>query len=413
MRFIRRDSLFSGNLTKHQRIKRLLQLSAKPHYSDTLLSLKAAVHLPVRRFPLSPFLCMVETRLGSQPLTVKLVLDTGSSLMWMQCKLCLSCFRQDAPIYDSRASTSYHKLPCNQEVCQGDTRFSCVDNQCVYRIPYGGLPVTDRTPVTEGVASLESFQFPDDKSGSTVVKDMIFGCSNKSQNFGFLKGQVSGILGLGLAPYSLANQLGKRGMIDYRFSYCIAPLPDELRHGVLRFGNDIPRPRGILRTKYQVISGNNHYNMELLDISVGSPQLGFQPDMFKARQDGKGGCFIDQNTQERNAFQEVIKSFRDHYDSHGLKEEVAPNLPLCYRIKPGFQNFLAMTYHFKGAHYLVEGKYMHYYFNEDKGYFCVALILSSYTVLGAWQQQNKRLIYDLKVREVQWVTENCADDYIP
>lgn len=48
------------------------------------------------------------------------------------------------------------------------------------------------------------------------------------------------------------------------------------------------------------------------------------------------------------------------------------NFELCYVNKPGFRDFATMTLHFEGGDYIIDGKYMHYFADED-GHFCVAL----------------------------------------
>lgn len=423
MRLIRRDSLFQGNLTKSQRIKTLLQLSNLNESASDMDD----IHLPTSRVR-ETFLYVVETNLGTPGLPVKLIMDTGGNLIWTQCRPCQNCFPQTVPIYDSQASPTYHKLPCSHELCQGDyRRFDCVENECVYDIRYG-VVTSPNSPRTKGVASFESFQFTiDDVHGTRVVDDMIFGCSNDNTNFEFSGGQVSGILGLSLAPDSLGSQLAKKGVANYRFSYCLAPFHDEtVQHGVLRFGDDIRIPAGnIQTTNFVVTTGRYPYFMELLDISVGFHLMGFQelPDMFLIREDGAaGGCLIDsgfiigtidQRTPGRNAYKEVMQVFQAYYESQGLRRiigKVVENLPLCFRKKRGFKNFLTMTYHFNGGDYVLDGKYVHY-FNEEDKYFCVALRPSTRTIIGAWHQQNMRLIYNMNIGALQWVTENCANDH--
>ncbi|XP_022717681.1 aspartic proteinase nepenthesin-2-like [Durio zibethinus] len=427
MRLIRTDSLYPGNFTGAERIKRLIQLSeARAHYLDSDLSPNKSadldnVHLPIGRVP-ETYLYVVEIKIGSQLHPVKLLMDTGSGLIWTQCKPCVKCFRQKVPIYDSRASTSYHKLPCTHELCQGDNRrYRCYHNKCLYNIRYG-VDSRSNSPRTRGIASFESFQFPVDNVQTRIIEDMIFGCSFDNQNFDFSNGQVSGILGLSLAPDALASQLARKGIILNRFSYCLVPFDDELvRPSVLRFGDDIPQPVGNLQTtEFLVNAGHYHYHMELLDISVGWHRLGFQlqPDIFRVRQDGTGGCLIDsgflistidQNTTGRNAYKEVMAVFKAYYDSRNFQRmgKVIESLNLCYRSKPGFQDYLTMTLHFNGADYHIDGKYMHYF--SEEGYFCVALNPSSKTILGSWQQQNMRIIYNMNVGGLQWVTETCAN----
>ncbi|KAK9005077.1 hypothetical protein V6N11_042525 [Hibiscus sabdariffa] len=98
-------------------------------------------------------------------------MDTGSGLIWTQCKPCLECYHQIEHIYDSQ---TYNKISCSHALCQRvQSQFMCVNNECVYKIQYGGGQ-SDDTPTTKDIASLESFQFSADGVRTTVVKDMIF-----------------------------------------------------------------------------------------------------------------------------------------------------------------------------------------------------------------------------------------------
>ncbi|MBA0759268.1 hypothetical protein Gotri_022181 [Gossypium trilobum] len=436
MKLIRRDLLFPGNLTTFQRIRRLVQLSVRAQNFDSFPSLNQSednvlVRLPIGRVPES-YAYVVEFKIGSQFHPVKLLMDTGSSLIWTQCEPCIQCYPQKVPIYDSRTSTSYSKLPCTHELCQGENnRFRCYNNECVYNIQYGATSRRN-SPRTKGVASFEAFQFPVDTVHTTVINDMIFGCSNDNPNIDFANGQISGILGLSRGPDGLASQLAKRGIIENRFSYCLVPFHDVLRQPtILRFGDHIPLPVGNLQyTDFILYPGRNHYYVELLDISVGFQKKGFEsiPGMFELRQDGSGGSLIDsgtvvstidENTIGRNAYKEVMAEFQAYYDKKNFRRKVGQveeKFELCYYNKAGFRDFVTMTLHFEGGDYFIDGKYMHYFADEEEegeGYFCVALFKSSKTILGAWQQQNMRIIYDMNGGGFQWITEICANDHFP
>ncbi|TYH87007.1 hypothetical protein ES332_D01G084800v1 [Gossypium tomentosum] len=403
MKLIRRDLLFPGNLTTFQRIRRLVQLSVRAQNFDFFPSRNQSednvlVRLPIGRVPES-YAYVVEFKIGSQFHPVKLLMVTGSSLIWTQCEPCIQCYPQKVPIYDSRTSTSYSKLPCTHELCQGENnRFRCYNNECVYNIQYGATSRRN-SPRTK------------------VINDMIFGCSNDNPNIDFANGQISGILGLSRGPDGLASQLAKRGIIENRFSYCLVPFHDVLKQStILRFGDYIPLPVGNLQyTDFILYPGRNHYYVELLDISVGFQKKGFQsiPGMFELRQDGLGGSLIDsgtvlstdENTIGRNAYKEVMAEFQAYYDKKNFRRKVGQveeKFELCYYNKAGFRDFMenicttSPTRKRKG-----KGIFMWHCLNHQK------------TILGAWQQQNMRIIYDMNGGGFQWITETCANNHFP
>ncbi|CAN1271764.1 Aspartic proteinase CDR1 [Linum perenne] len=98
--------------------------------------------------------------LGSPPFPVLAIADTGSDIIWTQCQPCIDCYKQNAPIFDPKSSSTYN-------------------------------------PVA----------FP----------NTIFGCGH--DNKGTFSPKGSGIIGLGGGPASLITQLGPT--IQGKFSYCM------------------------------------------------------------------------------------------------------------------------------------------------------------------------------------------------
>ncbi|KAK9212591.1 hypothetical protein WN943_001973 [Citrus x changshan-huyou] len=386
-RLIPRDSpespLYPGNLTGLERIERMIKFSdVRAAYLESSSTPSATVDAERIVFTLlrEGFYYIVQVGIGSPPLNVFLLMDTGGGLIWTQCQPCKNCYRQQFPIYNSVASSTYRKLPCDHPLCQGDNNlYKCVDQQCVYSVGYGG------GGTTKGVASFESFRFATDSSSATTVDNIIFGCSNDNQNIQFAsRGVISGILGLSSSPDSIVMQLSD--VVDKRFSYCLAPFTDALMApSIVKFGNDIPPLSGTVQaTTFVPPPGSFYYHLSLIDISVGTRRA-------------------------------VMGAFQNYYDALKLERigRVPEGLQLCYTNPPGFNNFASFTYHFDGASYDIEGKFVNL-FNVDQGYFCVALQPGNgRTILGAWHQQNKRLIYNSRINALQFYTDTCSNDTPP
>ncbi|MBA0638566.1 hypothetical protein Godav_021869 [Gossypium davidsonii] len=128
---------------------------------------KVQPHLPIGRVP-KTFAYVVELKIESQCHAVKLLVDTGSSLIWTQCH----------------------------------------SNECVYCTRYGAWSRPNSLR-TKSVASFKAFQFPIDTVHTTMINDMIFRCFNDNLNIDFTNGQISRILGLSRGPDGLASQLAK------------------------------------------------------------------------------------------------------------------------------------------------------------------------------------------------------------
>ena len=261
--------------------------------------------------------------------------------------------------------------------------------------------------------------------GIQAIDGIVFGCSNDNTNFyNFENTAISGVMGLSWSPDSLMTQLS--AFINNKFSYCIAPFYQDWpeRGSMLTFGDAIPTPRGILLSTNFVKPPSEvskyYFYLNLLDISVGWVRLGFPPDTFKINQDGSGGLVIDSGAPAsslinrdlpggRNPYKEVLGSFQRYYDSLKLiRRKDVRLLELCYQQPPDFKDFITLTYHFEGADYIVDGRNVNYY-NKEEGYFCVALVGNGgISMLGAWHQQNTRIIYNGVTNSLQFASEDCT-----
>ncbi|KAE8726790.1 putative Monovalent cation:proton antiporter [Hibiscus syriacus] len=404
------------NLSIDERIDRLIHVSnARANYlnlisnSDTTI-LPDNIRIPLLR---ESSWYAVEFTIGSQGQRVKLLMDTGGGLIWTQCQPCLNYFPQKLPIYDPRVSTTYATLPCEHRLCKTPGKnLNCVDGLCRYAVSYGG------GTSTKGVLSTETFHFLIDKT-NTRDFNVVFGCSNDTTKVSFQNTEISGIFGVSISPDSMARQFSTE--TNSRFSYCFAPfdgaVPPPL---VLRFGEDIPKfPAGHLQSTLvlQPPPYRYFYYLQLLDISVGNYRIGFPPSTFQFRAGGAGGCFIDSGAMYTfidagtigvNAYERVMSTFIAYYGSKGLQRRPGRSFEVCYVNRIGFNEFASLTFHFNGADYTVDGGYVNVF---KQGYFCVGILKGpSKTVLGAWHQQNKRIIHDELFGELQFADENCAND---
>lgn len=61
---------------------------------------------------------IVKVQLGTPATSFLMVVDTGSSFNWLQCKPCsVSCHYQIGSIFDPKSSTTYAKIHCDSNVC--------------------------------------------------------------------------------------------------------------------------------------------------------------------------------------------------------------------------------------------------------------------------------------------------------
>ncbi|KAL5804177.1 hypothetical protein ACOSQ3_030977 [Xanthoceras sorbifolium] len=238
------------------------------------------------------------------------MIDMASGLIWTQYKPCINCFHQNYALFNTQASSTYKKLPCNDFLCT-----------CVYDFTYGE---SNRKGV---VVSLESLVLKDMNGYASIMTRVIFGCSNDNHNFLFI-----------LSLESLLNQMFEQ--INRRFSYCMGHLTEGLARPLyLRFAEDIPSHSGINRTPFVMGFGDTYYMLNLLDVSIDTYHLRSPP----GRPGGGGNICINK-----------------HYSSFGLQRRAGPKMgpsyELCYNDKPGFDQHPTTTFNFQDADYVVDGR---------------------------------------------------------
>ena len=123
-----------------------------------------------------------------------------------------------------------------------------------------------------------------------------------------------------------------------------------------------------------------------MGISIRTLRLGFNPGQFQVWQDGSGGYIIDRATivpqinqtlfGERNTYDEVMALFREYHDTINFERETNPpyEFQLCYEHRPGFNDFVTITYHFGDADYPVDSQSTHFPGDLSRGYFCIAIM---------------------------------------
>nr|CAD1826653.1 unnamed protein product [Ananas comosus var. bracteatus] len=217
-----RSPLYPGNLTSEELMIRLanhstlraqhveLTLSA-PHASYDTMRLRPHV------FPTPSNLYLVEVHVGTPAHSRSneiqfFVLDTGSSLVWLQCEPCVNCWSPPRARYNPVHSSSFAPIPCNHPLCElnrPDRR--CVNNQCHYTHGY------DSHAVTKGILATETFGFAIDGREMEFIRNIVFGCGRDNQNFR-LYPQITGFMGLNMMSTSFLTQASNdlRGQCEHR-----------------------------------------------------------------------------------------------------------------------------------------------------------------------------------------------------
>ncbi|KAF5205543.1 Aspartyl protease family protein, partial [Thalictrum thalictroides] len=145
-----------------------------------------------------------------------MLVDTGSSLTWLQCKPCeVYCHPQAGPVFNPSMSKTYKYLTCDAPQCSAleaatlnAPMCSASTKKCIYEASYG-----DRS-YSVGFLSKDTLTLS--STSNPTLQDFAFGCGEDTQG---LFGRSAGLIGFARDSLSMSAQLSpKYGFI---FSYCL------------------------------------------------------------------------------------------------------------------------------------------------------------------------------------------------
>ncbi|KAK3198997.1 hypothetical protein Dsin_022412 [Dipteronia sinensis] len=419
LKLIHRDSpespLYPGPMNFSERVERYLKISeSRVNSFGEPISNHNRTMIPNMMRPsvyTEGLMYLVQLEIGAPINTFYLILDTGSSLTWMQCQPCIDCFPQKLYIYDPKQSQTFVKVPCNNPLCQ--YYFKCINEQCSYNINYYDASSS------QGYAARETFHIKDEYGQYTHISNVFFGCSNSNKGFRVgSNGVLAGIMGLNTHPISFITQMGS--FIMRRFSYCLV---DPLSQGTnlvtyLKFGLDMGYIGGaVQKTPFLKHPKSYSYYLNLLGISVNNKRLNFPPDTFKIKPGGDGGFSIDSGAIltyiDATAYVQLEAEFVRYFSSFNQierRQNCAGPIKLCYEAPLDFPVFPSMIYHFQGADLTIAPE-SSFIVDRMQKYFMLAIApFGRHSILGAFQQHNTRFVYDIDSNVLAFVPDDCSKD---
>lgn len=344
---------------------------------------------------------VIDISIGTPPVLVSAILDTGSDLIWTQCSPCIACFSQPNPIFTPANSTTFSKIPCSSSLCKALPKSVC-NSQCDYEYSYGD------GSSTKGLMGFEMFSFGADNS--VKIPDVGFGCG--TNNVGATDNS-SGIVGMGRGALSLVSQLNVT-----KFSYCFNSIHNK-GSSILLLGSwanitsnaskstpFMPNPTGSPMSSF--------YYLSLQGITVGEALLPIPPGVFQLTQEGGGGLIIDSGTTvtalEERAFIMVTRAFMSRIKLRQASG-TSLGLSLCFTLPEGgikSVNIPKMIFHFAGAdmdlpieNYMVE--------DTASKLLCLGMVgTRGISILGNMQQQNMNILYDMQKGMLSFEPAVCS-----
>jgi hypothetical protein len=327
-------------------------------------------------------------------------LDTGSDLIWTQCKPCSQCYKQPTPIFDPKKSSTFSKLSCSSNLCNALPSSSCSNNGCNYEYPYGDYSST------QGILGSETFTFGDDKKNQVSVKNIGFGCGEDNEGQGFE--QASGLVGLGRGPLSLVSQLKEQ-----KFSYCLTSM-DDTKESVLLLGYvaNVNVTKHVTTPLIKNPLQPSFYYLSLEGITIGDTRLSIEKSTFDVSDDGSGGVIIDSGTTityiEENAFDTLKKEFISQ-TKLPVDKSGSTGLDVCFSLPSGKTEveIPKLVFHFKGGDLELPGE--NYMISDSSlGVACLAMGASNgMSIFGNVQQQNILVNHDLQKETISFVPTQC------
>ncbi|XP_043714957.1 probable aspartic protease At2g35615 [Telopea speciosissima] len=347
------------------------------------------------------FVYLAKFTIGEPAVDVFTIIDTGSDLLWIQCKPCTHCEQQSVPIYDRTKSTTYGNITCNSWDCKLVKGPSCdSQNVCNYRIQY-----EDRS-YSYGFLATESLSFKNSKGEVTgTIKNMVFGCGINNHNS--VLGPLSGVLGLAATPLSLVTRL--HPTTQPKFSYCLNNASDPSSKGNLIVGED----SHISGFSTPFIFDQGCYQVFLVDIKMGSKSLDIPRKVFGST----GNVILDSGTTYTflppeahnkvvDAISQTIKKFKVRQFASTRKGE----LGYSGSIGKDLNGFPTMTINFLGNAKLVLERWS-IFIPEGNSAFCLSFLPNSgpneKSVIGSMAQQFYNFGFDFATYHLSIIHSVC------
>ncbi|KAJ4848930.1 hypothetical protein Tsubulata_004591 [Turnera subulata] len=417
-------------------LRRALHLKS-PARSSTNLSSNLVEDEKIPLFPRSYGGYSFSLSFGTPPQTTKMVMDTGSSLVWFPCTSryrCSSCnFPNVTPIltFIPNLSSTSKLVGCKnprcsmllgpsvlsncKETCDPPTSQNCTTSTCPpYIIQYG-------SGATSGLLLIETLHLPHNKT----LPDFLVGCSILSIR------QPEGIAGFGRSPESLPSQLGAK-----KFSYCLVSHrfddnPEASSDLVLETGSGSggdAKTRGLSYTPFVKNPPNtfqDYYYVLLRKIVVGSKNVGIPYKFLAPGADGNGGTIVDSGStftfMERAVYELVAKAFEDQMVNFTAAKEVENRTGLrpCFNISGAKEDIFVpkLILHFKGGAKMSLPA-ANYFSFLGGDVVCLTIVSNGVVgpglsggpsiILGNYQQQNFQIEYDLENHRFGFKQQICS-----
>ncbi|KAG0498718.1 hypothetical protein HPP92_003409 [Vanilla planifolia] len=348
--------------------------------------------------------------IGTPAKNILAIVDTGSDLIWLQCKPCYSCYKQRLPLFDPALSTTYKSVSCESDSCSALPSHDCGStSQCRYEYSYG-----DQSYVV-GYLATESLGFDSGNSSRLEeVRKVLFGCTHESN--GTFDAAGAGLVGLGGGQLSLVAQLGDA--IGHKFSYCLPPIDNNSSNGRLKFGSQaVNTDPNAVSTSIITGTPDTFFFLNLESIRVGNETEAIAVKPAQVGSHG-GNIIIDSGTTLTFIDDESLQSLISRLTNSVKMPQVSdPDglFTLCFEDSDGVESAQSklpdITFHFSGADVVLKPSNM--FVKIDEKILCLGLLSSEgmdseIGIFGNIAQQNFNIAYDLDAKTLTLAPADCT-----
>jgi len=347
---------------------------------------------------------LMEMYIGTPPIKISGLVDTGSDLTWFQCVPCLGCYKQIEPMFDPLKSSTYNNISCDSPLChQLDTGVCSPEKRCNYTYGYGD------NSLTKGVLAQDSVTFISNTGNHVSLPRFLFGCGHN--NTGSFKEHEMGLIGLGGGPTSLISQIGPL-FGGKKFSQCLVPfLTDTKISSQMSFGkgSEVLGDGVVTTPLVHREQDMTSYFVTLLGISVEDTYLPMNSTI------AKGNMLVDSGTPPnilpQQLYDRVYAEVRNKVPLKPITDDPSLGTLLCYRTQTNLKG-PTITYHFEGANLLLTP--IQTFVSptpQTKGVSCLAInngTDSNGGVYGNFAQSNYLIGFDLDRQVVSFKPMDCT-----
>uniref|UniRef100_A0A0E0BD73 Peptidase A1 domain-containing protein n=1 Tax=Oryza glumipatula TaxID=40148 RepID=A0A0E0BD73_9ORYZ len=344
-------------------------------------------------------LYMANLTIGTPPQPASAIIHLAGEFVWTQCSPCRRCFKQDLPLFNRSASSTYRPEPCGTALCESVPASTCSgDGVCSYEVEtmFGD---------TSGIGGTDTFAI------GTATASLAFGCAMDS-NIKQLLG-ASGVVGLGRTPWSLVGQMNATA-----FSYCLAPHGAAGKKSALLLGASAKLAGGKSAATTPLVNtsdDSSDYMIHLEGIKFGDVIIAPPPNGSVVLVDTIfGGSFLVDA-----AFQAIKKAVTVAVGAAPMATPTKP-FDLCFpkaAAAAGANSSLPLpdvVLTFQGAAALTvpPSKYM---YDAGNGTVCLAMMSSAMlnlttelSILGRLHQEDIHFLFDLEKETLSFEPADCS-----